>query len=190
MTIKQKQCLLYFLGYYVGNIDGDWGTLSKTATKAFQKDFGLTADGVCGDATEKALKHAVAYGMPVKKTENSVNDDWWGEIEYFDKSEFACKCGGKYCKGHPAEMSKKVVKVADRTRGHFGKQAIVSSGLRCSQHNANVGGVSNSRHKSGKAIDFCIVGKTSAQVLAYVQKQPEIRYAYAIDDDFVHMDVE
>ena len=47
MTIKQKQALLFYLGYYVGNIDGDWGTLSKTATKTFQKDFGLTADGVC-----------------------------------------------------------------------------------------------------------------------------------------------
>lgn len=190
MTIKQKQALLFYLGYYVGNIDGDWGTLSKTATKAFQKDFGLTADGVCGDATVKALKHAVAYGIPAKKTENSVSNDWWDEIKYFDKSEFACKCGGRYCKGYPAEMNKKVVTVADRTRGHFGKQAIISSGLRCSQHNANVGGVSNSRHKQGKAIDFCIVGKTSSQVLAYVQKQPEIRYAYAIDGSFVHMDVE
>ena len=46
MTIKQRQHLLAYLGYYVGNIDGQWGTLSKTATVAFQKDFGLTADGV------------------------------------------------------------------------------------------------------------------------------------------------
>lgn len=190
MTIKQRQALLFYLGYYVGNIDGDWGTLSKTATKAFQKDFGLTADGVCGDATEKALKHAIAYGMPAKKTETAKSGDWWDDIEYFKKPEFACKCGGKYCNGYPTEMKEKVVKVADRTRRYFGKQAIVSSGLRCDQHNANVGGVSNSRHKQGKAIDIGIVGKTSAQVLAYVQKQPEIRYAYAIDNEFVHMDVE
>lgn len=195
MTIKQKQCLLYYLGYYVGNIDGEWGTLSKTATKAFQKDYGLIADGVVGAETEKALTHAVCYGMPVKKTETapSVSGDWWDEIEYFDKSEFACKCGNyhaPYCNGAPAEMNKKVVKVADRARGYFKSPAQVSSGLRCRQHNADSGGVSNSRHLSGKAIDFCIVGKTSVQVLAYVQKQPEIRYAYAIDGSFVHMDVE
>lgn len=190
MTIKQKQALLFYLGYYVGNIDGDWGTLSKTATKAFQKDFGLTVDGKCGDDTEKALRHAVAYGMPARKSDTSTAKDWWDEIKYFNKAEFACKCGGKYCKGYPTEMQQKVVKVADRTRGYFGKQAIVSSGLRCNQHNANVGGVANSRHRQGKAIDFSIVGKTSAQVLEYVQKQPEIRYAYAIDGEFVHMDIE
>ena len=190
MTIKQRQALLFYLGYYVGNIDGDWGTLSKTATKAFQKDFGLTADGVCGDATEKALKHAVAYGMPAKKTETAKSGDWWDDIEYFKKSEFACKCGGKYCNGYPDDMSEKVVKVADRTRRYFGKAATISSGLRCEKHNANVGGVSNSRHRYGKAIDFCIAGKSASQVLAYVQNQPEIRYAYAINNEYVHMDVE
>lgn len=190
MTNKQKQCLLYYLGYYVGAIDGVWGTLSKTATTAFQKDFGLTADGVCGDATVKALKHAVAYGMPAKKTETVKTGDWWDNIEYFKKSEFACKCGGKYCNGYPTDISEKLVKVADRTRRNFGKAVTVSSGLRCEKHNANVGGVSNSRHKYGKAMDFCVAGKSAAQVLAYVQKQPEIRYAYAINSSYVHMDVE
>jgi hypothetical protein len=38
-------------------------------------------------------------------------------------------------------------------------------------------------------MDFCVRGKTAAQVLAYVQKQPEIRYAYAINGSYVHMDV-
>lgn len=187
MTVKQKQCLLYYLGYYVGSIDGDWGTLSKTATKAFQKDYGLEVDGIFGDATAKAAKHAVTYGMP-EKEEPITTSDWWDGIKHFKKAEFACKCGGKYCNGYPAEMKKTIVKVADDTREHFGSEAIVSSGLRCDQHNANVGGVSNSRHKYGKAIDFCIVGKTSAQVLSYVQKRPGVRYAYAIDGSFVHAD--
>ncbi len=192
MTIKQKQCLLYYLGYYVGNIDGDWGTLSMTATKAFQKDFGLKDDGIVGAETEKALTHAVAYGMPTRK-DPVASSDWWDEIEYFDKSEFACKCGkyhAPYCNGAPSQMKEKVVRVADRTRKHFGAPATVSSGLRCARHNSDSGGVSNSRHLFGKAIDFCIAGKSSTQVLEYVQKQPEIRYAYAIDGSFVHMDIE
>lgn len=194
MTIKQKQCLLYYLGYYVGEIDGDWGALSKTATKAFQQDFGLKADGVAGDDTCKAMTHAVAYGMPAKKTDTSTktskSGDWWDDIKYFKKSEFACKCGGKYCKGYPAEMSEKLIRTADKVRAHFGKPITVSSGVRCARHNANVGGVSNSRHKLGKAMDFCVSGKSASQVLAYVQKLDEIRYAYAIDGSFVHMDVE
>ena len=189
MTIKQKQNLLAFLGYYVGDIDGVWGTLSATATKAFQADYGLTADGVCGAETEKAMKHAVSYGMPAKKQETESNGSFWDDIEYFDRKEFKCKCGNVYCNGYPAEMEEKLIRVADRVRGHFGASATVSSGLRCTRHNANVGGVSNSRHLTGKAMDFCIRGKSAAEVLSYVQKQPEIRYAYAIDSQFVHMDI-
>ena len=194
MTIKQKQHLLAYLGYYVGKIDGDFGTLSKTACRCFQKDFGgLEVDGICGAATEKALKHAVAYGMPANKVEEtkpSASGDFWDGIKYFKKSEFACKCGGKYCNGYPEEPKEKLIKVADRTREHFGNRIAVSSGVRCTKHNAAVGGVSNSRHLSGKAMDFCVSGFSASSVLAYVQKQPEIRYAYAIDNNYVHMDIE
>lgn len=63
MTIKQKQCLLSYLGYYVGDIDGNWNTLSDVATRAFQKDVGLPPDGVVDHKTEKALKHMVTYGV-------------------------------------------------------------------------------------------------------------------------------
>ena len=189
MTIKQRQNLLAYLGYYVGNIDGVWGTLSKTATKAFQKDFGLPDDGVCGTDTEKALTHAVCYGISkkVEETKEPATTDSYDGIKHFKRSEFACKCG-RYCNGYPTEMKKGVLAVLDRTREHFGSPATVSSGLRCTQHNANVGGVSNSRHLSGKAADFCVKGKTAAQVLTYVQNQPETRYAYAIDSSYVHVD--
>jgi hypothetical protein len=193
MTIKQRQNLLAYLGYYVGAIDGIWGTLSKIATKSFQKDFfqmDSKADGICGAETEKALTHAVAYGMPAKKVEikpEPESDDSFDGIKHFKRSEFACKCG-RYCNGYPTEMKKGVLAVLDKTREHFGSPATVSSGLRCKQHNANVGGVSNSRHLSGKAADFCVRGKTAAQVLAYVQNQPETRYAYAIDSSYVHVD--
>ena len=189
MTVKQKQCLLAFLGYYVGEIDGIWGTLSKTATKAFQQDHGLKADGVFGAATEKAVLAAVTKNE-VKETTTSKTGDFWDEIVYFDKSEFACHCGGKYCNGYPAEPKEKLIRVADRVRKNLGGAATVSSGVRCSQHNSNVGGVSNSRHLQGKAMDFCIAGKSAEQTLAYVQKQSEIRYAYAIDSTFVHMDID
>lgn len=182
MTIKQKQHLLAYLGYYVGAIDGAWGSCSREACRAFQNDFGgLTVDGICGMQTEKALTHAVAYGMPTK----AQNGDFWDCIKYFRKAEFACKCG---CGSD--KMEEKLIKVADRVREHFGNSITVSSGRRCTTHNARVGGVSNSRHLSGKAMDFCVSGMSASMVLGYVQSQPEIRYAYAIDNNFVHMDIE
>lgn len=197
MTVKQQQHLLAYLGYYVGAVDGIWGTLSKTACKAFQKDFGLNPDGICGDDTEKALKHTVCFGI-AKKVEVTTKEEvviskketttgtFWDDIKYFKQSEFACKCGCGV-----SEMNETLIRVADRTREHFGKPIRVSSGRRCAKHNAKVGGVSNSRHiaNPGKAMDFCVDGETAKQVLAYVQKQPEIRYAYAIDGRYVHMDV-
>jgi hypothetical protein len=189
MTNKQKQCLLEYLGYYtpennnrVNNVDGMWGKASEAATRKFQSDYGLDADGIFGPLTEDMIIKAVAGKVkPV---------DFWTGIKYFDRSEFKCKCGGRYCKGFPAEPDKKLITVADRVRGHFGTAALVSSGVRCKTHNANVGGVANSRHLTGKAMDFCISGKSAAQVLAYVQKQPEIRYSYDIDGTYIHMDVE
>ena len=186
MTTKQKQNLLAYLGYYVGEIDGIFGQMSKTATKTFQADYGLADTGIVDRDTEKALKHVVTYGMPSKVELQS----FWDDIKYFKREEFKCKCEGKYCSGFTAEPSEKLVRLADRVREHYGVPAIVSSGVRCTSHNTNVGGVVTSRHMFGKAMDFTVTGKSSKEVLEYVWKQPEVRYAYAIDGSYVHMDVE
>lgn len=132
---------------------------------------------------------AIIVGGPASDPVEKLVTNWWDSIKYFDREEFECHCGGKYCDGFPAEPSQVLVRVADRVREHFGAPAIASSGVRCKTHNANVGGVANSKHLSGKAMDFCIVGKSAEQVLSYVEQQPEINYAYAIDSEYVHMDV-
>lgn len=184
MTDEQKQHLLAYLGYYRIKVDGIWGAGSVGATKAFQRDYGLDVDGIFGAVTEAKIKAVIATD------EKPVTDEiFWDGVKHFDRSEFACKCG-KYCDGFPAEVNRTLVTVADRVRAHFNAPAYVSSGVRCKQHNENVGGVANSRHLAGKAMDFRVEGKTAADVLAYVQQQPEIRYAYAIDNNYIHMDVE
>ena len=189
MTVKQKQCLLEYLGYYfpensstVNNVDGVWGSASMSATRKFQRDHGLIDDGIFGPLTEQKIKEKITE-------EESATMDW-EKIKYFGRGEFMCNCGGKYCNGFPAEPDPMLVKVADRVRAYLGAEAFVSSGVRCRQHNANVGGVPNSRHLCGKAMDFCVAGKKAADVLEYVHKQPEIRYAYDIDGRYIHMDVE
>lgn len=188
MTIKQKQCLLEYLGYYkpensgkVNNVDGELGPKTEAATKAFQEDYGLEADGIFGPLTEKEILDVIATGR-----KPGVN---WDAVKYFDREEFECGCDGKYCNGFPVEPSALLVKTAEKVRTHFGKAAIISSGVRCATHNKNVKGVANSRHLSGTAMDFRISGKKAAEVLAYVQSLPEVRYAYAIDSNYVHMDV-
>lgn len=174
MTRKQKQSLLYYLGYYDGEIDGIWGEKSQTAEQTFRRNHGVL---------DENIRDIILQALP------TADSDWWEEIEYFRPGEFACKCGS-LCDGYPAQMEESLVRTADRVRKTLGTACIVSSGLRCRQHNANVGGVSNSRHLTGKAMDFCAEGKTAEQILTVVRAQPEVRYAYAIDGRFVHMDVQ
>lgn len=191
MTIKQKQCLLLYLGYYGGAVDGIWGKKSQQATKDLQAAMGAEATGVFDEATEALAIQAVANSgkPPVAAEKPAEAESFWDGIKYFKRDEFRCKCGGKYCNGFPVEPDEKLVKLADRVREHFGAAATVSSGVRCEKHNAFVGGVANSRHTKGTAMDFSIRGLPSSIVLPYVQAQKEVRYAYAIDGSFVHMDI-
>lgn len=58
--VKQMQEKLAELGYDLGicGIDGDFGTATEAAVKKFQKDHGLTEDGICGQKTWAALDAA------------------------------------------------------------------------------------------------------------------------------------
>ena len=171
MTEKQKQCLLAYLGLYDGAIDGIRGAKTLAAEAAFGEKY--------GEYSAENLLEAVAKP-----------EDPWAEAPNFTREEFRCKCGGKFCDGFPAEPSGKLVRLAQRVRSHFDAPAVVSSGVRCRTHNANVGGVTGSRHLRGLAMDFCVRGRSAAQVLEFVKAQPETRYAYAIDGNYIHMDVE
>ena len=189
MTAKQKQNLLQYLGYYSGQVDGIWGRLSTEATKEFQTAYGLAEDGMFGPATEKRILEVIASGeRPVEK-EPEEAPDWWKEIRYFTREEFKCKCGGQYCDGYPAEMQEAVVKIADAARLHFGRPAHVISGLRCERWNAHEGGVANSQHMYGEAIDLRIDGVDSETLRQFVSTQPGHRYSYRINSTNVHFDI-
>ena len=191
MTYKQKQHLLGYLGYYSGQVDGIWGRLSREATKAFQAGYALEPDGIFGPATEKRILEVIGSGeQPSQQAqtapETGGGEEWWREIRYFTRAEFRCPCGR--CGGFPAEPAESLVRLADQVREHFGAPALPSSGVRCPEHNKEVGGVWNSYHLTGRALDFRIDGKSAAQVLAFVKTLP-VHYAYAIDGSYVHMDV-
>ncbi len=53
--VKGIQTALKERGYYGGNVDGIFGTATKNAVIAFQKDNGLTPDGIAGKNTLNAL---------------------------------------------------------------------------------------------------------------------------------------
>lgn len=191
MTAKQKQHLLAYLGYYVGEIDGIWGTLSKTAMEAFKADFkGLDTPNIPENAPEKALKHAVAYDMFKTEPEKDETGTFWDEVEYFDRSEFKCKCGGKYCNGYPAEPDERMVWIVEQLRKNLGVPVTIVSGLRCKAWNAIQGGVSNSQHMYGEAADIYAKGVSQTRVESELDKIGGVRYHYPIKGSSnVHFDV-
>lgn len=171
MTTKQIQYLLAYLGYDVAP-DGIIGKQTRDAVKAFQKEYGgLAVDGDAGVATCAALRKAVGEGWTRPATEPDVTDGTsWDGIRHFKKAEFACKCGRRYCNGYPAELDMDMVRAADEIRARIGKPIRINSGLRCRQHNANEGGVSNSRHMDGLAADLGNpAGVTPAQMAAVAE---------------------
>ena len=174
MTLKQKQALLAYLGYYDDPLDGLWGEKSQRATIDFQRAYMAQedVDGIFGAATEKRILEVIATGEePKESVQIDTAPDWWKDIRYFTRAEFKCKCGGKFCDGYPAEIDMSMVKIADEIRARIGKPISINSGLRCKTHNANVGGVSNSQHLLGKAADLgCPAGCTPAQMASIAEE--------------------
>lgn len=60
-VVKEVQRRLKQWGYYNGSVDGVFGAQTKAAVIAFQKKNGLTADGIVGAATYRALGISDSY---------------------------------------------------------------------------------------------------------------------------------
>ena len=191
MTVKQRQHLLAYLGYYLGAIDGNWGGGSRAACMAFQKDFGgITVDGLGGQETDGALKQAVAVDLFKDNAGEEPAGTFWDEITYFTREEFRCKCGGKYCGGFPAEPKEALVRIADQLRKNLGVPIRVVSGLRCPTWNRLQGGVETSQHQYGEACDIYAAGCSQAQVEAELDRIGGVRYHYPIaGSSNVHFDI-
>ena len=54
-VVKDIQTKLKRWGYYTGSVDGIFGAKTKAAVQYFQRKNGLTADGIVGSATAKAM---------------------------------------------------------------------------------------------------------------------------------------
>ena len=176
IKIKQVQQLLVNLGKKIA-IDGIWGVKSQAAM-----------DEALEETKKSSFDELVETTMPsYSEIPNSLDE--WTTIKHFKRKEFCCKCGGKYCNGYPAEMDMDLIRIADGIREHFGVEARVSSGLRCERWNAIQGGVANSRHRLGKAMDFCVLGVPGGILDAYIGSLHGIRYHYHISNGYCHMDV-
>ena len=195
LSPKQKQQFLCFFGCLEeSQIDGIWGKQSKEATIKLQRKLGIKDDGLFGAGTEDACFEALLSGESLPDIEGVIiippTGDFWDEVEFFDKKEMRCKCGGKYCAGYPHEIQPLLMQILDRARRWSGHPIVIVSGLRCETWNELQGGVENSQHKFGEAVDAYFYGVTPAAALAWLQSQPDVRYAYIISgSNNIHFDI-
>ncbi len=72
--VKEVQRRLKLWGYYNGAVDGKFGSGTKSAVIAFQKKNGLTADGVVGKATYKALGMTDSYRLLAEQASGNAGN--------------------------------------------------------------------------------------------------------------------
>ena len=195
LTTLWLQKDLNFLGYNAGAEDNDYGKQTAAAVKRFQEDFKLVVDGIAGVETCGRLIRVIKEcqsilgvaqdGLAGTQTKEAYKN--FNGIQYFNYEEFTCHCGCGY-----NTIDIRLVKILDDIRKHFGKPAIITSGVRCEKHNREVGGVNGSWHTKRKAADFYINGISSSTLNNYcsiLRDQGLLRYCYAIDSGAVHIDI-
>ena len=168
-NIQDIQSKLNKFGYSL-SVDGLAGTNTINAIKDFQSKNGLGVDGIVGNTTMTKLNGSAPSHYTCK---------------YFKDSEFNCPCCGlNYQKDG-------IKRIADEIREHFGSPAIITSGTRCAKHNKEVGGVSNSYHLYGNAIDIYVQGVSGQQLLNFCKEivnRGSARYTYYITGQACHID--
>ena len=104
-------------------------------------------------------------------------------MKYFTRKEFACHCE---CGKDTVDYA--LAELVDAIREHFGVPITVTSGNRCPNYNAAVGGRRNSKHLVGKAADIQVKGVKPADVADFAETLLDEggigRY-----DTFTHVDV-
>lgn len=178
--------------------DGLAGPRTMEALRKYQESRCLLQTGRVDDTTwEHLMQEIPPEQRPHERVPDSdtseenaaVTVTFWSGIVYFTREELRCKCGGRYCDGFPAEPQQLLVELAERARRHFGAPAHNVSCLRCPAWNRLQGGVANSQHMYGEAMDIRIDGVSADDLLAFFQQQPEVRYCYKINSTNVHFDI-
>ena len=92
----------------------------------------------------------------------------------FSRSEIQCQCGcGK------DDISPYLIERLQAVRNIYAKPMEITSGVRCKAHNEAVGGVKNSAHTLGLAVDIgCSSSKQRAQGHAMGKREQAGRSAY------------
>ena len=174
------------------DIDGIIGNDTVACLTRYQTAVGLTADGIMGVETYRKLFNDPSYGAAVTSQATG------GISAHFNKVEFKCGCGGRYCNGYNGKnVSTSLLNILEKLRSSYGRPIVITSGIRCQKYNDSLrGSIKTSAPIHGKAADIYIRGITDtvsgrAQVkrLAYQYGAKYVYYGTSNMGNAVHINV-
>jgi peptidase M15-like protein len=104
---------------------------------------------------------------------------------HFSKAELACRCCGEL------QIDQKLIDALEQLRGLVGTEILIHDGYRCTAHNQDVGGVTDSEHTRGLAADVGIPGLSLQQMYEMALQIPTFVGGGigVYDGGFLHLDV-
>ncbi len=102
-------------------------------------------------------------------------------MKNFKESEFSCKCCGK------TEMNADFLNKLDLARSVAGVPFVITSGYRCKKHNKAIGGVDNSSHVRGYAVDISVKDSRSRFRIIWGLCSAGFK-RIGVASDFIHVD--
>lgn len=174
--VIEIQSLLKLGRFYQGKVDGTWGGQTKSAFIEFKKAAYLEYPSTLGKTTVTSLLELAGKAIhPVPKDSwNSAKDSQNLKLpsgkavivtdrifgsSFFTWGEATAKGTRKPADSQVVTQIIKLAQYLDRIRGLFDSRPIhITSWYRPVEVNRAVGGVSNSTHILGSAVDFTVEG--------------------------------
>ena len=105
------------------------------------------------------------------------------DIRNFKAEEFVCPhCGD-------VVIDPVLIALLQEFRDRIGRPVIITSAYRCEEHNRAIGGVPNSAHTRGYAVDVAIPDSSFRHALVEFLIRNEVT-RFGIAEDFVHFDLD
>lgn len=150
------------------------GTSSGSGTET---DTGTSSGTGSGNTSTSSTPPASSVLTYTKGVSTSLSTN-------FESTEFDCKCDESNCT--ITLIDQKLVWYLQKIRDHFNSPVYINSAYRCPTHNADVGGVTNSKHTQGLAADIRINDVEPLTIAQYAEDLGILGIGWY--STFVHVD--